>query len=457
MTETLQQIHGINDSLPGMEVHESRTRPENAVLLKAELGRIDGSVSTTYPELWIASSGPLRVDALIRAIARILRAVNHDSSERVAGLVLALYLVTSSRRDRNAQGLANFFHQVIDADAEILFIIPALERITANFQLGSFTLERTDLHRLKDLCRRVDCDYADRYGASLEGTQCIRSGAIPSRIFAKSLLRDHNQLRYRVYDEYMGAVAHGIRQAVARAFSIETALLSIASGWHFPLERLLRLSPMKTIALFRERAYKNSRGWVVPSTPGFTLVHSTDFWPMGAEEAQKWAESATGRLNPQDDMPAWIHSPARLTVAAMSHAGGDESDLAGLVATTAIELLLAEGSRDIQRTVVQLGACVWRHARISESVLDEERIKSLYDARSKFVHEGKTILSADSLDLVMLARAVVRVAARAAAASKLPRGLAHADWLQKLKAVQTSEQAKIAVDAVVLRSVGLID
>ncbi len=440
-----------------MEVHESRTRPENALLLQAELGRIDGSISTTYPELWISSAGPLGVESLIKAIARTLRAVNHDSSERVAGLVLALYLVNSSRRDRDAQGLVDFFHQVVDATVEVLFLIPALEGITASFRVGSFRFERTDLRRLKDLCERVGCDYAIRYGASLERMQCIRSGPIPSRIFAKELLRDRTQLRYRVYDEYMGAVACGVREAVARAFTDETALLSVSSGWIFPLERVLRHGPLTTIALFRELAHRNSRGWVVPCTPSFSLVHSTDFWPSGSEQALRWSESAIGRLDPRDDVPAWIHGPARLVVSAMSHSDGEESDLAGLIATTATELLLTERNQDLQRTVAQLGACVWRHARLSDSVLDEERIRSLYDARSKFVHEGKTIGSAESLDLVMLARAVVRVAARAAAASNAPRSFARSVWLAKLRAVQVNETAHIAVDSDVLRSVGLID
>jgi hypothetical protein len=452
------QIPNVDQSLQNLQLHESRVRPEGATLLQAELGRTDGKISTTYPELWLSTTGPIGIEALIRAMARALRGLQHDSSNRVAGLVLAHYVANSASKSRSAQGLEEFLRRIVDANVEMTFVIPALQGITGRFQIGSFHFERMDLRRLKDLCERVGCDYARRYSVRLEGTQSIRSASIPCRVLRKEeLLAAETPLRYRVYDEYMGAIADGIRGAVIRAFTEQTALLGIIHEWMFPLERVIRHAPLTSIALFRETAHHNSRGWVVPVEPCFQLVASTDFWTEGEAMAHSWNKSPIGALDVHDDLPAWLLGPSRLTVSAMAHHGGTEWDLAGLLATTALELILCEASSDLQRSVSRLGECICRHAGAPAVYISGDRIKRLYDARSKFVHQGQSIGEAESRDLVLLARVTVHAAVRAAAVSGQSRSLDRSSWLLKLDAVRGSDVAELPVSTEVLRAVGLID
>lgn len=457
MPNPFASVPQIDESLQGLRVHESTTRPDGAVLLRVELGRIDGNVAVSVPELWLSTSGPVGVEAMMKVMVRALRALEHDSSERVAGLVLALYAVSSVREDRCAQGLEVFLQRIVDATAEVHFVIPVLQGITANFEIGAFKFERTNLHRLKDLCERVDCDYAVRYAERLEGTQTIRSAPVPCRVLSKALVFESGALGYRVYDDYMSAIAQRIREAVARAYTEETALLSISSEWIFPLERLVRNAPIQAVTLFREREHLNSRGWVVPSTSGYSLVHSTDFWPAGAEMAQCWANTLSGRLSTRDDLPSWLHGPSRLVVGAMSYCGGADWDLAGLIATTALELVLCESKQDLQKTVCDLGACICRRSSLDVSRLDESRIKRLYTARSKYVHEGEAVSEVDASDLVLLSRAVVKAAAQAAAVSEQPRMLDRSAWLRKLDAIRGNDAAGLSVDAAVLKSAGLVE
>jgi hypothetical protein len=457
MPNPFASVPQIDESLKGLRVHESTTRPEGAVLLRVDLGRIDGSVAVSLPELWLSTSGPIGIDAMVKVMARALRAKEHDSSESVAGLVLALYAVNSAREDRSAQGVEFFLQRVVDATAEVQFVIPALEGITANFEIGTFHFERTNLHRLKDLCERIGCDYAVRYAPRLEGTQTIRAAPVPCRLLSKVLAVDPSPLNYRVYDDYMSATATRIREVVVRAYTEETALLSISSEWVFPLERLVRSAPIQSVTLFREREHANSRGWVVPSTASYSLVHSTDFWPAGAEMARQWGSSVTGRLSARDDLPNWLHGPCRLVVGAMSHCGGADWDLAGLISTTAIELVLCESNQDLQRTVCELGACICRRSSLAVARLDESRIKQLYTARSRYVHEGAPVSASDASDLVMLARAVVKAAAQAAAVAVQPRLLDRSAWLRKVNAIRGNDAAGISVDSGVLKSAGLIE
>jgi hypothetical protein len=366
-------------------------------------------------------------------------------------------VANTASHSRSAEGVEAFLHRIVDANAEIIFVIPALEGITASFQVGSFRFEPTDMRRLKDLCERVGCDYARRYSGQLEGTQSIRSRAIPCRVIEKELLVEPTPLRYRVYDEYMGAVTRGVHNAVVRAFTEETALMSIIHEWIFPLERIIRHAPLTTIALFREIAHPNSRGWVVPTQAYFQIVHSTEFWPAGAAIATSWNDSALGGLHFHDDAPAWLLGPSRLTVSAMAHCGGMEWDLAGLLATTAVELVLCETSNDLQKTVSRLGECICRYAGAPTKSINGERIKKLYDSRSKFVHEGQPVGEMESRDLVLLARGTVRAAARAAAVSGQPRSFDRQSWLMKLDAVRGSDAAGLLVDTELLRMVGLIE
>lgn len=458
MPNHFSKIPHIDQSLQALQVHESRVRPDGATLLQAELARTDGKISTTHPELWLSTTGPIGVDALIRAMARVLRERQHDFSTPVAGLVLAHYAANSAPPSRSADGIDRFLQRIVEATAEITFVIPALQGITGRFRIGSFQFERTDLRRLKDLCERVGCDYAHRYAAHLEGTQSIRSAPIPCRVIQKDeLLQAPTPTRYRIYDDYMGAVAQGIRNATVRTFTEETALLSIIHEWMFPLERIIRHAPLTSIALFRETAHRNSRGWVVPVQPYFQVVHSTDFWPAGEAIAASWSGSPIGALSVHDDLPVWLLGPSRLAVSAMAHHGGMEWDLAGLLATTAIELILCESSSDLQRSVSRLGECICRHAGTPAGAISGDRIKGLYDARSKFVHEGRSIGESESRDLVLVARAVIRAAARASAASGRPRTFDRSSWLLKLDAVRGGDAAGLPVSPEVLRMVGLID
>jgi hypothetical protein len=447
----------IDQSLQGLRVHESTTRPDGAVLLRVELGRIDGNVAVSVPELWLSTSGPVGVEAMMKVMVRALRALEHDSSEIVAGLALALYAVNSAREDRCAQGLEVFLQRIVDATAEVHFVIPALQGITADFSIGSFQYERTNLHRLKDLCERVGCDYARLYGPRLEGTQTIRSAPVPCRILSKAMVVDAGPLSYRVYDDYMSAIAQRVQAAVARAYTAETALVAICSEWLFPLERLLRIAPLPGITIFRDREHKNSRGWVVPTQASVSIVQSTDFWPAGEETARHWNSSASGQLSARDDLPTWLQGPSRLVVVAMSHCGGADCDLAGLMATTAVELVLCESNQDLQRKVCELGGCICRYSTLPVRHLDENRIKQLYTARSKFVHEGMPVSERDASDLVLLSRAVVKAAAQAAGVAEQPRMLDRGLWLRKLAAIQTNEAAGIPVNVALLNAVGLND
>jgi hypothetical protein len=456
MPVNVPAIPGLRESLHGLTVHECETRPEGGTLLRADLGRIDGSVATSVPELWLTTTGPLRVEALVRVVARLLREVEHESSESVAGLVLAMYALNTARDDRTDEGLARFFENVADASAEVHFVIPALAGITASFTIGSFTFERTNVHRLKDLCERVGCDYAVRYGARLEGTQSIRSTPVPCRIFPKALVLEPSPLRYRVHDDYMGAVARSTREAVARAYTEETALLSIAHEWIFPLERLVRYAPLPCITLFRERAHPNSRGWVVPTISSFQIIHSTEFWPAGAKLSQQWRESSIGCLSPRDDFPGWLQTPSKLVVAAMAHRDGREWDLAGLIATTAAELLLCVEKQDLQKAVCERGSCICSHGDSSVSHLGEARIRALYTARSAFVHSGTPIGQGEAEDLVLLSRAAVFAAARTVAGAAQPRITDRDGWIRKLDAIRAAKAASLPLDPSVLRTAGLI-
>ena len=457
MTNPFASVPQIDDSLQGLQVHESTTRPEGAHLLRVDLGRIDGSVAVSVPELWLSTSGPIGVEAMVKVMARALRALEHDSSEIVAGLALALYAVNYAREDRCAQGLEVFLQRIVDATAEIHFVIPALQGITANFEIGSFKFERTNLHRLKDLCERVGCDYAVRYAGRLEGTQTIRSAPVPCRVLAKTLVADPSPLRYRVYDDYMVKVAEGVRSAAARAFTEETALVAISSDWFFPLERTMEIAPLTGIVLFRERQRPNSHGWVVPVQPAVAMLSSPDFWPAGEETAAAWSSSVMKRLSPRDDLPTWLQAPSRLVVSAMAHRDGAGWDLAGLIATTALELVLCESKQDLQKTVCDLGACICRRSSLAANRLDENRIKQLYTARSNYVHKGEAVSEVDASDLVLLSRAVVKAAAYAAAVSEQPRMLDRSSWLRKLDAIRGNDAAGLPVDSAVLKSVGLVD
>lgn len=462
MPTNIPDIPNLTESLQSLRVVESTTRPDGGELLSGDVGREDGGKPFVLPELWLCAQGPLSAKALIGILASQLEAVEHSSTDSVAGLFLALYTVNTPSTARGKGDLERFFGCVVEATAELTFVFPTLSggapsAKPASFQLGSFQFEPMDLARLTRLCDQLGCDYARKYSARLAGKQSIRGEPFPNRIVGKTTLRSTTPLAYRVYDDYLAAIASQLTDVVLRSYVEETALFSITHGWIFPLERFLRDGVIESVCIFRETSRKNALGWVVPAMGGVLIKQPPHFWTVAAHLARTWADGRIGAMSPRDDFPEWIRRPAQLVNAAMVHRDAVEWDLAGLVATTAVERMLCSSKADLGKTVRQLGSLVAGQSDPPIAGLNEARVRDLYQARSNFVHEGSQIKEPDARDLVTLAQRLLRVAAQAASRAESPRALLREDWLRTLEAIRTGLESGFPQGIDAQRAAGLLE
>lgn len=457
MPNNIPDIPNLTESLQSLRVVESTTRPDGGELLSNDIGRKDAGKHFVVPELWLCSDGVLSAAALTKALGRVLEGVEHASSDSIAGLFLALYAVNTPGAERDKGDLERFVGCLVEATAEVTFVFPALDQATASFQLGSFHLEPTDLARLTRVCDQLGCDYARKYSAELAGKQSIRADWNPARIIGKTTLRNRSPLAYRVYDDYLAAIASELTQAVSRSYTEDTALFAITHEWMFPLERLLRVGFVESVCIFREASRKNALGWVVPARGGVLIRQPPQFWTAAAQMARTWTGGRIGALSPRDDLPEWIRRPAQLVIEAMAHRDWQEWDLAGLVATTAIECVLCDSKTDLAKAVRQRGSLVAAQSAPQLDGFDDSRVRDLYQARSEFVHEGRGIKEQDARDLVTLARRLLRVAAQAASHAESTRTFAKSEWLRTLEAIRTGIESGFPQGIEALRAAGLVE
>ena len=375
----------------------------------------------------------LSLDALARRVEAELKGVDHVASREMALLSLGLF-ATLPPSDR---GAVERFNEVLKgtlhADVSLYAVLPGDPPENFEFRLGPFTFGPLDTERLGYRCERARSDAYKRMAEQLRNALAVTRDVQAVKVLPwVDLTKTHSyqEPAYILLDEYFACLHTKLFDEFWSELAREQEL-PVAAGAPYIDERKLRGAfGIQPWAVFLKTG-RRMGGWVVP---GAVVSFSFDF--CGAD--RRFPEIAA-RLRDDFDVQSLGDSEVHRTLStytrfifrAHRHEFDGNQDEAFLHFVISLDLLLSEGD-ELSKTVMRRAACLV-HRPLSMSFERACRhVRGLYDARSKYVHEGRAVKSEALEQVKAVAREVLWCLMRAQRATDSRDSGFVARWLKRI-------------------------
>lgn len=362
--------------------------------------------------LYQKSSTQMSLTGFRQKILHLLREANHVASETVADAILGCVVGVASdgmERARFLEEALSYFHK---AEVSHFFVLPN-SAISQPVVFDGYRLGELDLPVLTSRCNRAGSDYAQLYGDKLQGRFALQSPCI------KQVLIDFLKLDY---DRRISVGSHPWRELLLNYFERisrhhfdymwehleRTQVLCAPFGADF-----LDVQGVKgDLGKFAERitiyleCSRSPGGYVVPEAGGLTLNQPG---PDSESFARYLAHRKMYHLADIGDSELGRASLvcANFCQQAKRFLEAQRPDDAALYATICLENLFSEKSATSDAICTRTAALTY--LRLASSYSEAEReLRKLYDARSGFVHSGKSVTPAQAERLIAFARETLR-------------------------------------------------
>lgn len=423
-------MDGLKDWLELVEV--SIKKGENSINLGGPLFDKNSNETLYNTPLYLNSKASLKTQSVCKKIGIELAKLGHAGSEDAAGLVLALFSIYNINSDRNLQRLTDWISNLTIANVDAWFIMQDKNNLST-FKVGSFQFGPLDFPKFKYWCDKVGSNYAAMYGERHKGHMAVQTDLHEIKILplAQTMGFSTELICKLLWDYYFWVLAQISTEIWLRRYEIEVA--SIVNFCKFPinLRVLHKVGFTECVSIFRRN---NTKGYVSSHKNAFTITCDEDMWMILQRNLEAWKQSEFAKLRAEDDFPAWLSSGLQLSMRALNSLHHEENELAVITACAAIESLVTTTKMNLLESFVKYGTCI-NQFQSREPNHTAITIKTLYDARSKFVHDGMSVDQSHVEELVELARNVARAAHRATARSVQPRLFTQENWLNLLDAI----------------------
>ena len=344
-------------------------------------------------------------------LLKLLHEGNHVATAGVADAILGCSVsVALSGADR-AIFLEEVLSQMRTAEVSHFFIIPA-PAIKDTLNIDGYHLGKIDLPVLTSRCNRAGSDYAQHYAKQHEGRIALQS------------------------PDFRHTVIDFLKPIADRGLTTNTSVLHLllnyfeqVSRLHFEfmwthLERtqvlsnpfganILDVQQIRNVTgQFAQRVTiyldfsRSKSGYVVPEQNGVTVGQQgpeSDSYARFFEHRKSYRLAEVG----ESELGRTIYACAGFCQQANRFLESGRADDAALYATICLEHLFSEKQSTAEAVCSR--AAVLTHLRLAGSFTDAEKeMKKLYDARSAFVHSGKSVPSTQAERLIAYARETLR-------------------------------------------------
>jgi hypothetical protein len=345
---------------------------------------------------WYRAEGDLSMEALQKKVASELAHHGHASNSGVAAAVLAMFAFAKKSPSSVVQQF-NEGLRVTTADLNQFFIFPSIAPVDYRFDVGPFTIGALNTERLAYQSKKAGSDFFERYQKSLR--QLSLSFERRFRPIEVIDWRDVAQSTWppssasageampRIVDAYFDQLAAlHFREFFAELEGLQELPIALGSGW-FNLQRMQEFLRAQWVSVFLNIGDKRS-GFVSPQamlSMGVDLGGGHLGIPFTKQYLRK-------HFNLENFQTAEIHQSLRafchFLAKAVRHDDEGRHGEAFLHYIIALDLLLGdtgESSATVssRSTVLTFGALKQNYATLLKE------IKKAYDARSKYVHEGR--------------------------------------------------------------------
>jgi hypothetical protein len=379
----------------------------------------------------------LTLDSVLRVISRELTDRRCAASRDVAIAVLGTTASTFEEGANVVEHVNACLSNIHACDLYQCLVLPSLCRPGYEAVFGEFQIRPFNPDKLAYWARRGGSAYpldlhvlAGRTVLQRDklSTPLLNWDALPISAW-RAALRQNEALPQALQDAYYAAVSEHHFREIPALLRERARVLEAGSLVHLDVESLFAAVLSQRLGLFHWRSESDRhRTWaVLSSVAGFNISLVP---PSLLTQSRDWLRDVIGfvKFDPTKSLDRTVDSFCGLLQRAHDHRLSGRPDEAALHFVIALEFVLGTEGRSTESVAERAAVIVFRPSgrNLEEQV---RRIRQMYGARSKYVHEGRAIPEADSVEAERVAMevlwALLAVAGRGRLAST-------AEWLKKI-------------------------
>ncbi len=358
-------------------------------------GRRIGLPSISF---WYREDHDLTLEGLFKKINAELSSVGQKVNLELVAAAVAIFACSNRGSFSGVEQFNRFFDCVVGSDLNQFVLVPLLKLPDYRFNVGPFNIGPFDPMRLAYQSKKSGSDYFERYEKQLrqmpfsverkfhtvkvvQWSKLVGVGGAwhPSKT-------DFHEAVIRLVDYYFAQLSSlHFKKFFEDLHDTQEVAIALGSGW-FALDPVSDLTGSHQISIFQNMD-GGKEGFVSPSSCDLTI--NLGGGHLGIPFTESYLHEYFGFLASQD---CDIHKSLRtychfLALGAEHRAAGRQAE-GFLHSVIALDLLLGTEGASTASVSTRGAALVHRGVgRSYKEVLEE--LKTIYNARSKYVHEGR--------------------------------------------------------------------
>jgi hypothetical protein len=410
-------------------------------------------------ELYQTERSEITVSSFIKKLSRVLEQFGHVTSEAIATAILGCVVKAETSGQARLDFLENALTRFVQAELSHFIITPIEADVSKSLSVEGYTIGALNMPVLKSRCSRAQSDYAMHYEKRLEGRVTLHSPEFRRTIL--DLLPVHLD-KSRFKDKSWSQLLLNYFEQVSRnhlelmwAHLDRTQLLSYPFGAEVINPHSLR----SDIGQFSEKVSiylnfsKTGAGYVVPESAALVLNQ-----PGADSEAYRRYKThqydyRTAEVG-DSELGRTIVVCSRFIHQAKTFLATGRPEEALLYATICLEHLFSEKQAISESVSARTAALTY--LRVGKTLNDAKKeVRSLYTARSQFVHSGQPVTSAQAERLIEYAREVIRSLLVLHLKIENRNEGFLVKWIKNLGVIVSADEAGITIDPAFLAENGI--
>lgn len=350
--------------------------------------------------LWFKPSKAISFEAIVVKIQKELSSRKHKATRQIA---LSFLAIVSLRRNPDELAVAclnRYLDLITECKVFQTFLFPPSPPPDFKMTLGHFCIQLLDTDGLQYRCKRARSDYFTKYERRLHGRLSIDRNAF--EVWVVDLFDNSNgsldhlwskQNLKQTYESFIASYFELISRELERDFwssFLEEQHVLIAAGAPYVDDRLLsQLAWTEMITVFLCVGAGNG-GFVLPIESGWLTLNmgNADISVTAIQRMLEKEYDFKGIF--QSDIHQTLRTYTRFMSKAERHVIDGRIDEGFLHYVISLDLLF--GEKDSSTKSVSNRVSCLTHRALGKSFIDQlKQIQTIYDRRSKYVHEGQAI------------------------------------------------------------------
>jgi len=357
--------------------------------------------TTAFPEpsvrLWHRTNSNIQFERFIARLSAELNSKRHPDNQVIVGSLLTLFAIHPDRKDHPTAILNRMLSKIANGDLSQFFIFPHPPHPGFEaFRIGHFLVGALDSQKLAYRSSRAGSDYFDRYGERLRGLFTIERDIAQVRALdLDSLSAEFEsargseamiQLWNRAVESYFYALAAAYFEEFWELL-MEQQNVTIALGSSYIDKGVIRAIRLANpVSVFMK--INGTWGHVAAGRYGGQIIDFASIDTSIPQAVQLLRDEY--HIDVGGSMQPTLRSYTHFLSKAKRYLDQRLLDESFLHHVIALELLFGERMATAESVSRRVATLVFRPLGLSIGEA-KRRIEKLYDARSRYVHEGVTV------------------------------------------------------------------